>query len=71
MPIFNHRPSTRSLRAGLTALLLGFVAITPSWSQQTTAGKKELSEKVSEELGKIRTQTDAKNYDAAIAMMDC
>ena len=70
MPIFNHRHSTRSLRAGLTALLLGFVAITPSWSQQTTAGKKELSEKVSEELGKIRTQTDAKNYDAAIAIID-
>lgn len=70
MPIFHHRSYARSLRAGFTALLLGLAVSTPAWSQQTTAGKKELSEKVSEELGKIRTQTDAKNYDAAIAIID-
>jgi hypothetical protein len=44
--------------------------VVPALGQASSAPKKELSEKVSEELGKIRTQTDAKNYDAAIAIID-
>jgi len=70
MPLFP--PSTKTLlRSGLIALALGLAASDSLVAQNTPAApKKELSEKVSEELSKIRTQTDAKNYDAAVAIID-
>jgi tetratricopeptide (TPR) repeat protein len=59
----------RSLR--LAFLLFASTAVViPAFAQGSSAPKKELSDKVSEELGKIRTQTDAKNYDAAVAIID-
>ena len=70
MPIFLKHSSVKLLRTGLAAIFLGCALAVPGWSQQPAARKKELSEKVAEELGKIRTQTDAKNYDAAVAIID-
>lgn len=70
MPLF---PSTfhASLRTGLVALAFGLCLPAIGLAQnQSNAPKKELSDKVSEELPKIRTQTDAKNYDAALAIID-
>lgn len=56
-----------STALGLVALL--GCTLVPAWSQQA-AGKKELSEKVSEDLAKIRAATDAKNYTEATAIID-
>jgi len=70
MPFFPptiHTP----LRTGLMLLALGLAAPIASHAQnQQNTPKKELSDKVSEELAKIRTQTDAKNYDGALAIID-
>ncbi len=70
MPLFPptlHAP----LRTGLVLLALGLATPATGLAQnQANAPKKELSDKVSEELGKIRTQTDAKNYDGALAIID-
>lgn len=70
MPLFS--PSLRtSLRIGSLLLALGLAEPFVSHAQdRQNAPKKELSDKVSEELGKIRTQTDAKNYDGALAIID-
>lgn len=70
MPLF---PSTfhAPLRTGLVVLALGLATPVIGLAQNpSTAPKKELSDKVSEELAKIRTQTDAKNYDGALAIID-
>jgi predicted Zn-dependent protease len=59
-------------RRTVTALsLAGLLSCTfaPAWSQQA-APKKELSEKVSEDLAKIRAATDAKNYAEAVVIID-
>lgn len=59
-----HRFSS-PLKASLLGLLLA--AAMPSVSSaQAEAPKKELSDKVSEALAGIKTQTDAKNFDAAL-----
>lgn len=70
MPIFHHSARARFLRKSLSVLVLGVALAVPGWGQQPAARKKELSEKVAEELGKIRTATDAKNYDAAVTIID-
>jgi len=51
------------------AVLLGCTAATV-WAQPAAAPKKELSEKVSEDLGKIKTATDLKNYAEALSIID-
>ena len=52
-------------------LALGLATpLTTHAQNQQNAPKKELSDKVSEDLAKIRTQTDAKNYDGALAIID-
>ena len=51
-------PFRRTATALSLAALLG-CTFAPAWSQQA-APKKELSEKVSEDLAKIRAATDAK-----------
>ena len=61
-------PFRRAATALSLAALLG-CTFAPAWSQQA-APKKELSEKVSEDLVKIRTATDAKNYAEAVSIID-
>lgn len=51
-------------------LPLGLLDLAGLAQNQQNAPKKELSDKVSERLAKIRTQTDAKNYDGALAIID-
>lgn len=71
MPIVSHFRS-RFLRTALMAAGLGLALPAGLLAQQekSTGPKKELTEKVSEELPKIRTQIDGKNFDAALAIID-
>jgi predicted Zn-dependent protease len=52
----------------LIPVLAGLALATAGWSMD--APKKELSDNVSSELGKLRTLTEAKNYDGAIQFLD-
>lgn len=55
-------------RARLAAALLTCSIPVAGWSQDEP--KKELSDKVSEELGKLKGLTDAKNYDGALTLIN-
>lgn len=67
MPLLSKLTSKRA-KLGFLALCLAVGAPTLTFAQ--TPPKKEISDKVSEELGKIKTATDAKNYDQALATID-
>ncbi len=60
--------SRRLLRLG--GLLIALAAVTPIVVSAQDAPKKELSERVSTELGKLRELTDTKQWDTALALIN-
>jgi tetratricopeptide (TPR) repeat protein len=66
---FSTNTLWNSSKASIMALLVG-VAVTATGLAQEAAPKKEMSDKVSEELGKIRALIDASKRDEALAKID-
>lgn len=66
------RPSSLSRILRLTGLTLSVAAALPcvTFAQAGTAPKKEISDKVSESLGKIQELTEAKQWDETLAIID-
>lgn len=68
MAVFHSLP--RSSKARWAAILLALGAPVAVTHAQQDAPKKEISDKVAEQFAKIRELTDAKNYDAALKIID-